>query len=118
MDTASKPKEPPARLASYVRFSPDEFERIEKDHIRRHVSIPELLKEAYFGKPPVAILMTQEEQKSWIRELNQMGNNLNQITRKINAGFRTGLDADLAQIRQKITSLFALITARIGTIKT
>lgn len=118
MDNEPKPKSQISRLASYVRFNPDEFERIEKDHLKRNQSIPELLKEAYFGKPPVAILMTQEEQKSWIRELNQMGNNLNQIARKVNAGFRSELDTDLGLIRQKLTSLCSLITARIGQSKT
>ncbi len=102
------------KLATCVKFTTDEFERIKRDQSRRKLSIPLLLKDAYFGRAPVAILMSQEEQRDWIREINQIGNNLNQIARKVNAGFRTAFDSDLSAIREQLTRITALITSKLG----
>ena len=106
----ASPSKPPATC---VKFTPDEYERIQKEHTKRNVSIPSLLKDAYFGRAPTAILMTQDEQKNWIRELNQIGNNVNQIARKVNAGFRSGFEVDLASISSHLSRLVTLVTSKL-----
>ena len=75
----------PKKQSSHVRFTDQELAQIQRDELARGRSIPALLKEAYFGRRPTAILMTQEDQKAWLSELRHQGNNLNQIARQVNA---------------------------------
>ena len=50
-----------------------------------------------------------------IRELNKIGNNLNQLTRKANMGhfINTSLEKNLAEMREKNQKLFALLVDKL-----
>ena len=47
--------------SSHVRMSADEYSRIERDSIKSGKSIPELLRESYFSKPPLKVLFQKED---------------------------------------------------------
>jgi len=98
-----------------VRFSEPEYRRLLKDAEARGLTIPQLLKDAYFDGKPTAILMTQEDQQRVIRELMHQGHNLNQIARRVNAGIGTAVERELAEIRRHLTALGTFITGRLAT---
>lgn len=98
-----------------VRFSEREYAQLVKDERERGLTIPLLLKEAYFQGRPTAILMTQEEQKTVMTELMRQGNNLNQLARRANAGITSGIEHEIAAIRRVLTGLMALISGKAAT---
>ena len=96
-----------------VRFSEKEYERLVKDERERGMSIPLLLKQAYFGRRPTAILMTKEDQKAILTELLRQGNNLNQISRQANAGVIANVKQELANIARSLTGMTALLRGKV-----
>jgi hypothetical protein len=96
-----------------VRFNIKEHAQLLKDERTRGMSIPALLKEAYFRGRPTAIIMSQEDQKTVMTELLRQGNNLNQIARKLNAGIANGLQQEIEAIRRSLNALAALITGKV-----
>ncbi len=91
------------REASYVRMSPLKYKQIKKDSEVSGKSIPALLRNSYFGKPPVKVLVKENDLDVLRKDLNRIGNNLNQIARRLNSGLLHGwsntLDLVLEQFR-------------------
>jgi len=85
-------KEEKKRLpSSHVRFTEREYAQIEKAQRETGLSIPDLLKHAYFKHAHLMRpLFTKEQVEGIMVELRRQGNNLNQITKQINSGLRTG----------------------------
>ena len=105
------------RKSSHVRLSDDELEQLEKDQYSRGMSIPDLLKEAYFKGRPTAILMTQEDRKMVLTEIARQGNNLNQLAKKVNAGIQESVQGDVSDIKRILTGILALLNGKIVNAK-
>ena len=114
MEEETSPK-PGTKLkkSSHVRFTDAELRQIERDEVVRGLSIPALLKEAYFGGRPVTILLTQEDRKEIVTELCRQGNNLNQITRRANAGIIGNVQQELASIGRALTGMMVLLNGKV-----
>jgi hypothetical protein len=112
-EIAQKKAKPISKKSSHVRFTDDELSQLEKDERTRGVSIPVLLKEAYFEGRPTAILMTKEDQKQILLELQRQGNNLNQLTRQVNAGILASAQQELAKIGRALEGMTALLRGKV-----
>lgn len=111
-DSENKKEKTVSKKSSHVRFTDSELAQIERDELVRGVSIPVLLKEAYFGGRPTMILMSQEDQKAVLTELRHQGNNLNQIAKKVNAGISSGMWQELGSIRRAICGIMTLLNGK------
>ena len=65
--------------SSHVRFSDKEYKQVQKDSFKTSKSIPSLLKDTYFNGRPTEVLMSREDLKIVRKDLNKIGNNLNQV---------------------------------------
>lgn len=92
-----------------VRMSTKEYLQIVKESDLTGRSIPKLLREAYFGRPPQKVLMNKEDLMILRRDMNKIGNNLNQIARKINSGFMHGWNNTLELVLEQ----FQILTNQI-----
>ena len=91
--------------SSHVRMSADEYSRIERDSIKSGKSNPELLREAYFSKPPLKVLFQKEDLITLRKDLNKIGNNINQVARKLNSGFMHGWNNTLELVLEQFQTL-------------
>ena len=89
-------------LSSYVRFSEHEYERITDEAAILGESIPWVLKNSHFNKKPVVPMFSFDDARKIISALARIGNNVNQIARKINSGFREGSNDYLRNISEDI----------------
>jgi hypothetical protein len=87
----SEPTVTPAKArCSLVRFSAEQFERIKGDARTFGQSIPELLRSAYFGRKLVTPRFSVSDAERIVTAINRVGNNVNQIAKHLNSGFREG----------------------------
>ena len=91
--------------SSHVRMSASEYSRIERDSIKSGKPIPELLREAYFSKPPLKVLFQKEDLITLRKDLNKIGNNINQVARKLNSGFMHGWNNTLELVLEQFQTL-------------
>ena len=108
----NSPKAIPKRLVAYVRLSPEEYSRLESDARASGESVAEIMKRVYFSKKPVVLLMGKDDQKSLMGALGRIGNNINQVARVLNSGFREGFSDDLTAVQRDFTALLTFLTAR------
>jgi hypothetical protein len=81
---------PPAPPSAHVRFTESEYAHVRRDADLRGVSIPRLLKEAYFRGVPSVLLMGREEARAILVQMARLGNNLNQAVRALHTGGAAG----------------------------
>ena len=91
--------------SSHVRMSPNEYKRILKDSQSLGLSIPDLLKESYFKNPPRKVLVSKDDLIILRKDLNRIGNNLNQVARKLNAGLMHGWSNTLELVLEEFETL-------------
>lgn len=86
---------------SHLRFTAEEYERLVTDAKTYGETIPNLIKAVYFKKklPPPA--MAKGDAERVLAALNRIGNNVNQIARQLNAGFREGFTPQLADWQRR-----------------
>ena len=108
-------KSPRTRRARYVRFTEEENQRLEEEEKQTGKTGPELLKEAYLGKKATAVLMKDDDKNHFCIQLNRIGNNVNQIAKRINSGFAQGYDQDIETVRAQLSALLAWMTAKYHT---
>ena len=101
-------------VSSHVRLSEPEHQRIRKEQQITGKSIPWLLKNAYFKGPLCVPLMGVEEQRALLVELRRIGNNINQIAKKINSGFREGWNEEFNQLCQQVSIVRQYIAGIYG----
>jgi hypothetical protein len=91
MDDKDKKIEPKKIPSSHVRFTEDEYEKLLKAQAETGLSIPDLLKKAFFKhRTLLQPLLSKEHVEQIMVELRRHGNNLNQIAKQINSGLRQG----------------------------
>ena len=91
--------------ATCVRFSPREYKRIKKKSDQSRKSIPQLLRDSYFGRLPTRVLLKDNDLDILRKDLNRIGNNLNQIARKLNAGLMHGWSNALESVSEQFETL-------------
>ena len=97
-----------------VRFNSEEYERIRRDAQIIGESIPKLLKDSYFSRPILNPLMRHDDLIMMVGQLGRIGNNLNQVAKHLNSGFRAGFNDDLEEIRQTFTRPLTFVTSTYG----
>ena len=100
------------KQSSHVRFSDDEFCQIEEDAINTGKSIPALLKEKYFSGPRPLPLFVKADLESLFGELGRIGNNLNQVARRLNSGIRAGFVEELEGIQKSFDRLQGFLSSK------
>lgn len=88
-----------------VRMSPFEYRRIKKDSEASRKSIAELLRESYFSQPPRKVLMDRKDVDLLRKDLSRIGNNLNQVARRLNTGLFHGWNNTLNLIWEELRAL-------------
>jgi hypothetical protein len=99
---------------SHIRFSEEEYLRLEKDKLATGKSIPWLLKTAYFKKEILPPPLDPETRKAVRRELSAIGNNLNQLTRYVHSGIYSDLKGELQECLQAIKTLKSFLGQEYG----
>jgi len=100
------------KQSSHVRFNEDEFARIEEDSINTGKSIPTLLKEKYFSGPRPLPMISKEDLKKHFGELGRIGNNMNQLARRLNSGIREGFVEELREIQRLFDQHWGFLSSR------
>ena len=78
-------------LSSHVRFSEQEYARLQKMKATTGLSIPDLLKKALFNRMDLERpLLSPDDVARIMEELRRQGNNINQIAKQINSGLLKG----------------------------
>lgn len=74
-----------------VRFTETEYAQVEQAQRETGLSVPDLLKKAFFKhRTLLRPLLSREQVEQIMAELRRQGNNLNQIAKQINSGLREG----------------------------
>jgi len=90
---------------SHIRFSKQEYQRLLKDKTMTGKSIPWLLKTAYFKKEISTPTLDSETRQAVRRELSAIGNNLNQLTKKVHSEIFGNLKDEIQDCIQTIRVL-------------
>ncbi len=106
---------PTTRPARYVRFSPEEYAQLLEDEKRSGKSVQDLLKFAYFKQGRVVVLMNDTDRDFFIGQVRRIGNNHNQIAKKLNSGYREGFAPEIAEVRVLLTALVSWLVGKYGT---
>jgi hypothetical protein len=86
MSTKRQDRPPNRDFKTNVRFTEREYIRISKEAKELGKTIPALLREVYFSGSELKFLMQPGIAKSILTELRRIGNNHNQIARRLNSG--------------------------------
>lgn len=100
--------------SSHVRLTTDEYERITNESKITGKSIPSLLKETFFRGQVLSPLMTKEDQKVVVVQLSRIGNNINQIARKVNSGILQGFNDEIQEVQRLFSLLLTFLTSTYG----
>ncbi len=103
-----------SQLRTTVRFTEPEFQQIQSDSNVTGKSLPTLLKETYFVGSPMVPLMSKEDQRTLLGQLGKIGNNINQIARALNSGFRAGFYNEILEVRTMFDQLLSFVTRTYG----
>lgn len=85
-----------------VRFTEEEFKKINEHKTLTGDSLPHLLKKAYFSKKPVTPIVSKDDFRILIVELKRIGNNINQLTRKFHSTGDAPSRSTLSQIAEEL----------------
>lgn len=92
-----------------VRLTENEYEKISLMAIEQRKSVPRIFLDLLNQSIPQNILMSTENAKKLTTELNRIGNNINQIARKVNTG-----EVVLSQSFDDAKDILNLIYKQIG----
>lgn len=97
-----------------VRFTDDEYERITEEARLSGESIPGILKTSHFSGKKLKLLFDKEDAHTLCSELRRIGNNVNQIARRVNSGALEGWYDEFTSVSQKITEMCHKIASVYG----
>ena len=99
---------------SHIRFSKPEYQRLLKDKTLTGKSIPWLLKTTYFKSSISTPALDSETRQIVRRELSAIGNNLNQLTRKVHTEIFGNLKEELQECLQAIKTMKSFLGQDYG----
>ena len=97
-----------------VRFSDPQYRRLIAEARILGISVPTLLRNSYFRKMPVKILMDHADRNTIFTQLARIGNNVNQIARKVNTGFHEGWHKEFSEAVQVLINLERYLVGEYG----
>lgn len=103
-----------ARLAVYVRCTPEEFSTLEELSKESGESAATLLKKKFFESKTLHTLFPVDERKQWFGELRRIGNNINQIAKKLNSGFLEGWYPEIEEMKNAILRMQSMVVSVYG----
>ena len=103
--------------SSHVRFTDQEFHKIDRAARSIGRSIPWILKTAFFNSGELCPAFDKESARSLQVELNRIGNNINQIARQINQGLARGWNSEFEKINSQLTQIVQFMAVRLGNRK-
>ena len=106
---------PKTRSAFYVRCNPEEFQKLIQDEQATGESAATLLRRKYFTGKQLVLMMPSEERKAWFSELKRIGNNLNQLARRVNSGFLDGWYEEFTQIAKTLSEIERRVVIQNGS---
>lgn len=107
---APQERTPPA----FVRLSKAQHQKLKLDAERSGMSIPTLLKTAYFKRQIVRQLLDQQGTLTVLAALHKISDLLNQATQKLNAGFREGFHQPLTRGLEDLAALRSFVGGIYG----
>jgi len=99
---------------STVRFTDDEFDRVQDESRISGLSIPQLLKASHFRRKKLALLFGKDDTHFICNELRRIGNNVNQIARKVNSGALEGWYEEFEKALKLISELHQMAAGAYG----
>lgn len=90
---------------SHIRFTDEEYTQILEDAEIYNETIPNLLKAVYFRRHLPRPVMYPDDARRALAELSRMGNNVNQIARHLNSGFREGFNPSVEKMATAIEAM-------------
>ena len=102
-------KEPKTEILR-TRVSPEEREQIEYKALSSYRTVSRYLRDAALDKPIIVINGVDE----LADELRRVGNNLNQITRAVNAGM---ISVDLNETREELKKIWQSLNSLPRTVR-
>ena len=94
-----------------VRLTLEQHQRVKGDAKVLGKSIPDMLRDAFFKCQVVVPLLSADDAKGILVALTRIGNNINQIARRVNAGFGSGLDRAITGMTDEFGALNDLLMA-------
>lgn len=116
----SKPPEPTKKTKypyCFVRLNPEQNNQLQSDAKQAGRSAAQLLRNGYFGKGRLVILMSDVDLNEVTAQINRIGNNVNQIAKKLNTGILFGFDQELSQVRILLSHLMTTLTSKYDQFK-
>jgi len=92
-----------------IRLRSDEYLKVHNLMEKSDLCLSEYVRKCILGKEIVTVYGIKE----FLEGLNRIGNNLNQLTRKVNQGKIKELGDDLAQINHNLNTVFEKILKTI-----
>lgn len=98
-----------------VRFTETEYAQVEQAQRETGLSVPDLLKKAFFKhRTMLRPLLSQEQVEQIMAELRRQGNNLNQIAKQINSGLREGWNPSFNAMTKGYVDIRHLISVNLA----
>ncbi len=102
--------------SSCVKFSENEFIEIKKAQVTTGESIPTLLKNAFFQnslklRTP---MFSDVEARKITNQIARLGNNINQIARKVNSGLAKGWSQEIREVIQELKIIRQFLLGQYG----
>jgi len=113
MDDLIDPKRKDTRRAN-VRFTEEEYARLKEEVSLSGLSIPRLLKDAHFRRQPLKLFLSPEDRKAAFSEIRRIGNNVNQIAKRVNSGLLDGWYPEFQAATQSLSVLEKFLVGIYG----
>ncbi len=97
-----------------VRLDNDLYMKALEDSNQTGKSIASILRDAYAKGGNISPTFSRDETKDFLRQLRMIGNNINQIARQINSGFRAGHSEAFQELRNDLGRLLSLVAEKNG----
>ena len=97
-----------------VRFTEEEYARLKEECALAGLTIPRLLKDSHFRRKPLKLFLNAEDRTAVFAEIRRIGNNVNQIARKVNSGLLEGWYPEFQNAAQKLANLEAFLVGIYG----
>lgn len=97
-----------------VKLSLKDYLSIKTLSQRLGKSVPSLLRECFFNGTDRRPLMDNESAKKFLVEINRIGNNINQIAKKVNSGIQYGWSMHLEQCVYELTKMREILGGQYG----
>lgn len=98
----------------HFRISQQEYERAQTLSKNLGHPLNDLFKNALFKGPLLAPLLSNDDAKNIMTQLQRMGTNVNQIAKHLNSGLREGFHQELGEIARELTVIRQYVSGVYG----